>query len=107
MYTQTVRPAPELKEDRKPKAGGEPAPDMLVQYPKSASMAVTLPVPGLWAEIGAAAMTRRSIARASARADHLSDATTEAAASSGLALSWLLVVTGVLLVAALWSAILF
>lgn len=109
MYMQTIGPAPELQDERKPQAGPRPAPELLVQYPQSEPIAVTLPERSLWDDIASAAKRRRSIV--ADRAGHLaeSQAAVEAAPTPrlGSASSWIAVGTGLALVAAFWSAILF
>ncbi len=115
MYTQTVEPAPELKPHPKPQpeaephSRAEPSPEMLIQYPTSAPLAVALPASGLWDEIAAAGRNRRSVRLE--RAEQLSEALAgtewRPTVRLGSPLSWVAVGTGLALLAGFWSAILF
>lgn len=109
MYKQNAGPAPKpgRMENRNPRATTEPAPELLVQYPEAEPVSVTLAEPTLWDEIASAAMSRRLTA--SRRAEHLADgnAAIELLPDSEAASSWLAVGAGLVLVAALWAAILF
>ncbi len=115
MYTQTVGPAPELKSHPKPQSGAEPRPkaepsaEMLIQYPKAEPLAVALPTRSLWGEFAAAARNRRSIRLN--RAQHVSEGLAGAewlpTVGLGSPLSWVVVGTGLALLAGFWSAILF
>lgn len=109
MYTKNAGPAPEPKpmEVRNPQAEAEPAPELLIQYPESEPVKVTLAERSFWSEIASAAMTRRLTA--SGRAEHLADgnASLEFLPESGSALSWIAVGAGLVFVAAFWAAILF
>ncbi len=109
MYTHNAGPAPEPKrmENRNSPATAEPSPELLVQYPEGEPVAVTLAEPTWWDEIASAAMSRRLTA--SRRAEHLADGDFAIALlpDSESAPSWIAVGTGLVLVAALWAAILF
>lgn len=105
MNAQTIAPAPELHPDPNPRPERDPAPELLVQYPKSEPIAVTLSRQTFWDELVETARNRIGADRPNAADGKAAELVR--APELGSSLSWIAVVTGVLLFGALWSAILF
>ena len=105
MNVQNPRPQPELQENGNQPSSPRPEPEMLVQYPRSDKVTVVLPDPE------ASDRSAQSWAsRARARAGLLWNAEAASGIGGVLELSphlpWLVAVSGLALVAFLWSTIL-
>lgn len=105
MYAQNLRQEPELYNDGNSQANAEPAPEMLVQYPRSSKVTVVLPEPDASDEV--AAENRGPISPGRVK---LISGETVGRIGSALELSphlpWAIVASGLAFVAYLWSMIL-